>query len=93
MQDVARAIVEQPMTTAARKLAIVQIQMASWRAAAWTQPISLLTAVDAVLADDLELLLDAVDDDADLFARDPSVRRAGYPRGLLEEMFAGAWAA
>ena len=93
MQDVARAIVEQPMTTAARKLAIVQIQMASWRAAAWTQPISLLTAVDAILADDLELLLDAVDDDADLFARDPSVRRAGYPRGLLEEMFAGAWAA
>jgi len=93
MQDVARAIVEQPMTTAARKLAIVQIQMASWRAAAWTQPISLLTAVDAPLPDDLELLLDAVDDNGDGLSRDPSVRRAGYPRGLLEEMFAGAWAA
>ena len=92
MQNMPAPIIE-PMANAAGKLAVAHVQVRSQGRALRTAPVGLRPAVDAVLADDLELLLDAVDDNGDSLSRDPSVRRAGYPRGLLEEMFAGAWAA
>jgi hypothetical protein len=50
---------------------------------AQTTPVGLLP-VDARLPDDLKRLLDAVDDDADLFTRDPCGWRLGCPRPASE---------
>jgi hypothetical protein len=80
----ARAIIE-PMAYAARQRAGDEVQVRSQHPTARTRPVGLHAAVDAILADDLEHLWPAVDDDGDRLARDPSVRRGGYPLGGFDE--------
>ena len=72
-------------------LAAVHVQMPARRPAPGAQPESLL-AVDALLPNDLQFLRRAVDNDVDLFARDPPGWRAGYPRGGFDGGSGFAWA-
>jgi len=59
--------------------------MPAQRSTASTDPVALL-AVNALLPDDLKRLLDAVDDDADLFTREASGWRLGLKDRQLHRM-------
>src|SRR5262249_46365335 len=73
--------VAQIQTFAAPDFTIEQVKVhAHRRTPARAEPKSFLP-VDARLPDDLKRLLLPVDDDADLFTRDPRGWRLGYPRG------------
>src|SRR5262249_52906711 len=77
-----RAIAEL-MADPARDLIVVRVQMPAQRSTPRTAPVGLL-AVDALLPDDLKRLRHTVDEQHDLFTREASMRRRGYPRGSFE---------
>src|SRR5215471_553443 len=88
LQNMSAPIVELAAHSA-QQHAIDDIKMRSQRRALPASPVRLRAAEMARLPHDADDLLDAVDDDAELFAREASVRRRSNPHGVFDEASGG----